>query len=294
MFRLFSIKKIMYRKLLNWLARFVDRWINRFLQLKKHITYIIYMDDFGFDKSDIYIVTYPRSGTTLLQMMLYQITTDGEYDFDHLGDVSPWIKNDVYEGIKANKELAKPRIIKTHDPYKEFDPMVNGKVIFVIRNGLDAMYSLYQQKLSYGNPDLSLEQFSQGKMKNDNGNWFYFNDPWLENKKKKDILYITYNELVKEKENTTKKICDFLNIDFSNVDMKRVLKKTSLEYMKQYQGKFGEREDPDHKNFDYTKFIRSGNSGEGEKEFSTEVKNFYYSNLEKHIKPLLKKRNLEI
>ena len=182
----------MYRKLLNWLARFVDRWINRFLQLKKHITYKIYMDDFGYDKSDIYIVTYPRSGTTLLQMMLYQITTDREYNFDHLGDVSPWIKNDVYEGIPANKELAKPKIIKTHDPYKEFDPMVNGKVIFVIRNGLDAMYSLYQQKLSYGNPDLSLEKFSQSKMKNDNGNWFYFNDPWLENKKKK--LYFKYNK----------------------------------------------------------------------------------------------------
>jgi len=50
----------------------------------------------------------------------------------------------------------------------------------------------------------------------------------------------------------------------------------------------------DHKNFDYTKFIRSGNAGEGEKEFSTEVKNFYYSNLDKHIKPLLKKRGLRI
>ena len=131
-------------------------------------------------------------------------------------------------------------------------------------------------------------------MKNDNGNWFYFNDPWLENIKKKDILYLTYNELVKKKENTVKKICDFLSIDFSNVDMERVIKKTSLEYMKQHQDKFGERQDPDHKNFDYTKFIRSGNAGEGEKEFSLEVKNFYYSNLEKHIKPLLKKRNLKI
>ena len=108
------------------------------------------------------------------------------------------------------------------------------------------------------------------------------------------ILYLTYNELVKEKENTTKKICTFLNIDFSNVDMERVIEKTSLEYMKKHQEKFGEREDPDHKNYDYTKFIRSGNSGEGEKEFSKEVKDFYYYNLEKHIKPLLDKRGLKL
>jgi len=31
---------------------------------------------------DIFIVTYPRSGTTWLQQILYQLTTDGNMDFE--------------------------------------------------------------------------------------------------------------------------------------------------------------------------------------------------------------------
>jgi len=284
----------MYRKILNWTSRVTDRWIQRLINVKKVINYKIYMDDFGYDKSDIYIVTYPRSGTTLLQMMLYQITTDGDYNFDHLYDVSPWIKNDVYEGIPANKKLPNPRIIKTHDPYKEFDPLINGKTIFVLRDGLDAMYSLYQQKVSYGNPDLSIEQFSQTKMKNDDGNWFYFNEPWLENKKNKDVLFLTYNQLVQDKKESIILICNYLNIDLKNVDLERVIERTSLDYMKKYESKFGERVDKDHKDYDYTKFIRSGNSGEGKKVFSEEVKDFYSNNFKTHIEPLLTKRGITL
>ena len=284
----------MYRKFLNWFSRRIDSWIKKLIGLKGIIGYKIYMDDFGYDESDIFIATFPRSGTTLLQMILYQITTNGEYDFDHLYDVSPWVKNDVYEGLKANKNLHKPRIIKTHDPYTEFDPLIKGKTIFVIRDGLDAMYSQYQQRVSYGNPDLTVEEFSKSKMENNNANWFYFNEPWLKNKKKKDILYLSYNELSNDKENTILKICNFLSIDLKKVNIARILQRTSLEYMKKNEDKFGERVDKDHKNYDYTNFIRKGSSGEGKKEFSDSVKNFYYQNLEQHIAPLLKKRNLKL
>jgi len=284
----------MYRKFLNWFSRRIDSWIKKLIRLKGVIGYKIYMDDFDYQKSDIFIATFPRSGTTLLQMILYQITTDGEYNFDHLYDVSPWIKNDVYEGIKANKKLNKPRIIKTHDPYKEYDPLIKGKTIFVIRDGLDAMYSQFQQRVSYGNPDLTLEEFSKSKMENNNANWFFFNEPWLENKKNKEILYLTYNDIVNNKESTVIKICKYLNIDIKSVNIERVLERTSLEYMKKFEDKFGERVDKDNKNYDYTNFIRKGSSGEGKKEFNNEVRNFYSTNFNKHIEPLLTKRGLSL
>jgi hypothetical protein len=165
----------MYKKILSWFLKKVDKWINKLLKLKTFITYSIYMGDFGYKKSDIYVVTYPRSGTTLLQMILYQIFSDGSLNFKHLYDVSPWIRNDVYEGIEANKTLQNPRIIKSHDPYKDFDPQVSGKIIFVLRDGLDAMFSLYKQKVDYGNPELTLEQFSKSIIKNNHTKWFNFN-----------------------------------------------------------------------------------------------------------------------
>ena len=41
---------------------------------------------------DIFVVTYPRSGTTWTQMILYQLTTDGRMDFAHITQVCPWFE----------------------------------------------------------------------------------------------------------------------------------------------------------------------------------------------------------
>lgn len=284
----------MYRKILNWLNKQSDSWINRLIAFKRFVAYQIYMDDFGYRKSDIYIVTYPRSGTTLLQMMLYQITTDGNCDFEHLYDISPWLRNDVYEGIAANKELKDPRIIKTHDAYKDFDKLIDGKIIFVIRDGLDAMYSLYRQKVDYGNPLLTIEQFSKDLFQDNRKNWIKFNGPWLENKQNKPVLYLTYNQLVSDKENTIKKICEFIEWDYKKVDVSRVVEKTSYAFMKEHEALFGERVSEDHKNYDYTKFIRNGKSGEGQEGFSEEIKEKYQKYFKKFIEPLLEKRSLKL
>ncbi len=46
--------------------------------------------DFNIRPDDIFIVTYPRSGTTWMQMILYQLTTDGKMNFPHISKVCPW------------------------------------------------------------------------------------------------------------------------------------------------------------------------------------------------------------
>ena len=42
------------------------------------------MREYGERDSDIHIVSHAKSGTTLTQMLLYQITTNGNVDFDHI------------------------------------------------------------------------------------------------------------------------------------------------------------------------------------------------------------------
>ena len=283
----------MYRKILNWLLKKVDLWISKLLKFKTFITYSLYMNDFGYEKSDIYVVTYPRSGTTLLQMILHQMFSDGSLNFNHINDISPWIRNDVYEGISANKNLKKPRVIKSHDPYIEFDQQVCGKIIFVLRDGLDAMYSLYKQKVDYGNPDLSLDKFSENLIKNNTTKWYEFNKPWLLNSKKREILFLTYNELVNNKRETIIKICNFLNVDIHTIDIKRVMENSSLKFMKNHQKLFGERNSKSNKNFNYTNFIRKGGFGDGKKRFNSNITNSYNLELKK-LEHLLKKNNLEL
>lgn len=40
---------------------------------------------------DIFIVTYPKSGTTWVQMILYQLMTDGSMDVSHLNVFAPYL-----------------------------------------------------------------------------------------------------------------------------------------------------------------------------------------------------------
>jgi hypothetical protein len=101
------------------------------------------MKEFGERDTDIYVVTYPKSGTTLVQMMLYQMTTDGNMDFRHLYDVSPWCRHSAFIN-RAMPAINGRRIIKTHDEYPLLKDIGKGKFIFVIRNCLDVISSFHE------------------------------------------------------------------------------------------------------------------------------------------------------
>lgn len=95
--------------------------INRLLQLTNNLISIIrrflaiesakYMHSM-LRPDDIFIVTYPRSGTTWMQMILYQLTTDGNIDFANIYQVSPWLELSLELGKYSFESFAYPRIFK--------------------------------------------------------------------------------------------------------------------------------------------------------------------------------------
>src|SRR5689334_3575770 len=42
--------------------------------------------------SDIYVASFPKSGTTWVQMICYQLVSGGDMSFRHLSLVSPWLE----------------------------------------------------------------------------------------------------------------------------------------------------------------------------------------------------------
>lgn len=279
-------------RLIKMCLKGINRLIFAFTKAKDFLYYELYVEHFGFKKSDVYIVTFPKSGTTLTQMLLYQMTTDGNTDFGHIYEVSPWVRNDVFKGLSPNPELPEPRIIKSHDPYRMHDKRHKGKTIFVIRDGKDALNSLYHQKKNYGQPNLTFNEFLHKSTSNKDSNWFLFNKEWLENKKNYDILYITYSELTNNKRETITKIADYLGLDKSKIDYDRVLEKSSFDFMKKYESKFGEQPAPKKIEMDYDQFIRKGIAGEGEKIFNEHQSAFYDKLFKENIEPLKETLNL--
>jgi hypothetical protein len=233
------------------------------------------MQDFGERETDIYVVTYPKSGTTLMQMMIYQLTTDGNMDFEHLYDVSPWCRFSAYFN-KVMPSVGERRIIKTHDAYKMLSDIRKGKFIFVSRDYLDVISSLHQHIKDYNIPNAGLEDLANSKMKD----WFEYNESWLENKNGLNILYLHYEDIIENKKSILLKIAEFLEVEMDATKMERVLQRTSFDFMKKHETKFGEQ--PEHWKV-YNNFIRNGKIGEGKTKF-TEKQVKEYRNLSKEYK----------
>jgi hypothetical protein len=52
---------------------------------------------------DLYIASYPRSGTTWLQMIVYHLMTNGDMSFDHISAVIPFFERSLSKGQKFRK-----------------------------------------------------------------------------------------------------------------------------------------------------------------------------------------------
>ena len=235
---------------------------------------ISYLLSFEFKPrdDDIYIVTYPRSGTTLMQMIFYQLRTKGDMDFIHISEKIPFLENYLLLlQCKAKKfeHFEEPRIFKTHLSYFNIPKHKNNKYIFIIRDPMDVAYAYYHlYKSTFTKARLSFdiffnEYFIKGDVQC--GLWFKYVKKWLGNRKKLNILYIDYNDLVKNKREMILKIANFVNIEIKDGDLKRIIQKTSIAHMKQYEDKFSYRSESEWARslIDCSSFIREGAIGSG-------------------------------
>lgn len=285
-------KKTFAYKLVNFAHRMVNKLGRNLSKAAEELRFMKFKIEFGERDDDIYIVTFPKSGTTLMQMLLYQLTTDGKVDFKHIYEVSPWIRNDSFKKRKPRLDLPSPRLIKSHDPYESYDKATKGRFIFIIRDGMDVAVSMYHQRKNYGVPNLEFDKFFKDFMTSPKLNWFTFNRRWLENKNKLPILYMTYEELITNFDESLKKVADFCNIKVLEKDLPRIRERCSFDFMKKHEDKFGEQPPEPKPQFVYDQFIRKGKSGEGKNVFNEKQKKVFVSEYQRKIhrfEPLFRK-----
>ena len=277
-----------YNLIINTLKhfkRFFTKIVTNFTVFEDQIRFQKYKLSFGERDDDIYISTFPKSGTTLTQVILYCLTTDGKMNFNHIYDVSPWIRNASFLRQKP-KELASPRVIKTHDKYKDFPKKTKGKIIYIHRSGMDVAVSMYNQQKNYNNSELKFDDYIKSFFKSKN--WFNHSKEWLKNKNDFDIIYIKYEDLINNKRNEIERIISFLNLKCSETAINRALKYSSFTYMKQHESKFGDQP-IEKKEKVYNKFIRKGKEGEGKKQFSKDQAKIFNDLYVDKVKDLEKK-----
>mmetsp|Transcript_27983 Transcript_27983/g.56471 ORF Transcript_27983/g.56471 Transcript_27983/m.56471 type:complete len:305 (+) Transcript_27983:124-1038(+) len=223
--------------------------------------------------NDLFIVTYPKCGTTWTQHITYLILNNGVplSPDQRLDLVWPHLE-EVGADFITNKAtvLENHRLIKTHLPYR-FTPKSNpkAKYIFVARNPKDCVVSFYHHTVGFprhydfaeGTFDTYFNLFLNGKV--DSGDYFDFLRKWLDRKDDPNMLFLKYEEGRKDTRKYILQIAEFVDTDMyparlladDEKILKLVLEHSSLEAMKQHPRRWCSDRTG------YKPFIRKGSTG---------------------------------
>jgi len=234
---------------------------------------------------DIFIVTYPRSGTTWLQMILYQIFTDGDMDFTSIHEWSPFLEDRISGGQNI-EHLPSPRIIKSHLDYESI-PKGPCKYIYVIRNGKDVAISYFHFTRMHGGFNKKdfgkfFRRFIKGK--HDYGSWFDHVSQWWDNRHNLNVMFLTYEELISNRTAAIRKIIDFCEREVGPEKFDRILERSSFAFMKLHEGKLNIINWKFNWRIEH--FIRKGQAGEWKECFSSEQEEIFQRGFARHLNKL--------
>jgi hypothetical protein len=254
-----SLTLLIDKRVLTPCGRGLHRIHRRFNLLK-------YGMEYEGTPDDIFVVTYPKSGTTWLQMIVYQLTTDGAVDFDHISEVSPHLEEMMIPRRHKISDLGRtPRILKSHLHFHQI-PKGPGRYIYCVRNGLDVAVSYHHHARKYISGWGQMPQgeffsrFMAGQVPY--GSWFEHVTGWLRNKDRLNVLVVTYEELRADLEAGVTRIADFCGITIDPADMPRILERCSFAFMREHDAKFSLRGPPPPKPASPPPgFIRQGQVG---------------------------------
>ena len=162
--------------------------------------------------NDLFIVTYPRSGTTWMQNIVYNLHTDGKpfnADIKHFFEQNPHLE---IAGKTGLGRMQRPGAIKTHLPLDRISNNPQAKYICVIRNPNDVCVSYYLLYSSWPDvPKLDFNQFFEYFLEDClpfNGYFQSLRSAW-QRRHYDNVLLVSYEEMRTEFRSVIQKVSDF-------------------------------------------------------------------------------------
>jgi hypothetical protein len=155
------------------------------------------------------------------------------------------------------------RIIKSHF-VKTFYP----KIIYIVRDGRDALVSYYYYQKELRGFKGSFEEFYFSKFSIEAGSWHEHLTRALNYQKNnnENIIFIKYENLKKDPKSTFKKVVDFLGESINDEKLNFAIKNSSFDNLKQMQ--LSDGVEIDNKNIN---FFRKGTSNQWTDYFTNKV-----------------------
>lgn len=164
---------------------------------------------------DVFVVTYPKCGTTWLQYILWAIFNDGVPPVNSQDFFS---KMPFLEACGHIGRTPRPIAIKTHLPFQKQPYSKQAKYLYLSRNPYDCCVSYFYgikvapaYAFEEGTFEEFLDMFLEGKV--EFGDYFENLLSWYEHRHDANVLFMTYEDLKKDTEGAVLKIADFLGKD---------------------------------------------------------------------------------
>ena len=195
--------------------------------------------EFVVKDGDVFIVTYPRSGTTWTEQMVHLLVNKGEQGEQRLTDAVPWLEtlphrpNSMIEFLEA---MPQRRLFTSHLPYPLMPHIDNtsAKIVYVARNPKDVAISTYFHNQSKGGYEGSWDEYFQLFLYSDVGFGPYFDHvlPWWQaSQKDKNILFLMYENMKHDHAGNVAKLASFLDIQTDSQLIETVVRLSSFQSM---------------------------------------------------------------
>ncbi|MGZ3458114.1 MAG: sulfotransferase domain-containing protein [Archangium sp.] len=220
---------------------------------------------------DIFIITYPKAGTTWMQMMLYQLQTGGRGEFEHILQVAPWYEQLARDGQwKRLESLPSPRLLKTHLLYEQLRPAANARCVYVTRNARDTLISVYHHASMNSRFNIDFDRIFEQSLRGrpEQPSWSEHLASWWPHRHDPNVLWLRYEDMVQDLEGTLQKLATFCGLPLREEDKGEILRKCGIDYMRQMSSRF----DPRFAFYDKERrnpggFIRKGGVGAADSHF---------------------------
>jgi len=205
-------------------------------------------------EQDVFVMTYPKSGTNWMLQIAYQLIHHGEGEFDHIHSVVPW--PDAVVSSRTMRNYAIPlklatawrtaperkRLIKTHLNWELLPYSKEARYIAVVRDPKDVFVSLYifvrENLLGRATPSVGAfyRAFLEGKSLT--GSWAVNAAGYWAQRRRPNVLVVSFASMKRDLEATVRRVAGFLEIRVSDEVIREVCRKSSFDYMKSIDERF--------------------------------------------------------
>lgn len=227
--------------------------------------------DYQAKSGDVFVVTYPKSGTYWMIQIAYQIAHRGRGDYAHIHDVVPWPDGaPSVTAIPLDEESPRQqaaegmRVIKTHLVLDALPQHPAARYVGVYRDPKEVFVSSYFFVRDVGLGPLmpSVNTWLELFLSEDFllGSWAEHVANLWQNRHRDNLLLLSFHDMKADPAGSVAQVADFLRVDLTPQELAAVTQLSSFQHMQSIDHKFhpgpGAPFSPAR-----TKIIRRGKSG---------------------------------